>query len=78
MNRLLLSNSQNSENEEKASSKRYVKKKTICEYVCQYMYKLSLFLRAKRERGKERNIHVRLRKKLYQNSLTLFPILYKQ
>ena len=74
MNRLLLSNLQNSENEEKAGSKPYVKKKL---YVCQYMY-ISLFLRAKREREKERNIPVRLRTKLYQNSLTLFPILFKQ
>ena len=39
---------------------------------------VSLFLRAKRERGKERNIHVRLWTKLYQNSLTSFPMLYKQ
>ena len=39
---------------------------------------VSLFLRAKRERGKERNIHVRLWTKLYQNSLTSFPILHKQ
>ena len=39
---------------------------------------ISLFRRAKRERGKERNIPVRLRTKLYQNSLTLSPILFKQ